>query len=131
MDELYKKASKQKLRFKTQKGNVSVEDLWDIPLTSKKCVSVDDIAKTLNKELKTDQDESFVITTAKRKTVTELKFEIVKDVIKTRLADIKTRENAVLRKASKEKILELIADKENDELRSKSKAELEKMIADL
>lgn len=132
MDELYKKASKRKLRFQTTVGYVSVEDLWDIPLINKKNgMSLDNIAKTLNKELKLEEEESFVITTTKRKTIVELKFEIVKDVIKTKLADKLIKETAVLRKANKEKILALIVDKEDDELRGKSKEELEKMIADL
>ena len=29
---MYKKASKLKLRFQTQKGNLSVEQLWDLSL---------------------------------------------------------------------------------------------------
>ena len=131
MDELYKKASKQKLRFRSEKGLVSVEDLWDIPLLSKRSTSVDNIAKLLNAELKTDMEESFVIPVTKQKTITELKFEIVKDVIKTRQEDAKLRENKSLKKANKERIMALIADKENDELKGKTKAELEKMIFDL
>jgi len=131
MDELYKQASRQKLRFRSEKGLVSVEDLWDIPLLSKRSTSVDNIAKLLNAELKTDMEESFVIPVTKQKTITELKFEIVKDVIKTRQEDAKLRENKSLKKANKERIMALIADKENDELKGKTKAELEKMIFDL
>ena len=77
MDELYKKAVMRRLRFKTTRGNLSVEDLWDIPLTSSTGLSVDIIAKALNNELKTNAEESFVTPKNKKKTITELKFELV------------------------------------------------------
>lgn len=132
MDELYKKASKRKLRFKTDHGNISVEDLWDVPLISRTHnLSIDNIAKALNKELKADEEESFVTPVTKKKTVTELKFEIVKDIIKTRLADQLVKETAVLRKANKEKILSIISDKKDEKLKKTSLANLEKMVADL
>jgi len=131
MDELYKKASKRKLRFDTPKGLISIEDLWDITLISKNGISVDNIAKALNKELKDNAEESFVSPITKRKTITELKFEIVKDVIKTRLEEVRIQEKATLRKSNKEKILGIIADKEDEKLKKTSLVNLRKMVEEL
>lgn len=131
MDKLYKKASKRKLRFDTPKGLASIEDLWDIPLTSRNGASVDDIAKALSKELKDNEEESFVLPITKRKTITELKFEIVKDIIKTRLNDKHIMETAALRKLNKEKILGIISDKEDEKLKRTSVSTLKKMVEEL
>jgi len=132
MEETYKKASKNKVRFITTIGSLTVEDLWDIPLTSARGVSLDNIAKELNKAVKNSEEESFVLPVIdKRKSLDELKFEIVKDIIKTQLTARDARKNAALKKETKQRILALIADKENDELAGKSKEDLLKMVEDL
>lgn len=122
-------ASRMKLRFETPKAMISVEDLWDIPMTSRTVgVSLDDIAKGLNRKIKESEEESFVVKRSTKNKELELKFEIVKYIIGVRLNEIeqakKVKENAQQR----EKILSLIADKEDEELKSKSKEELLAML---
>lgn len=49
---MFKQASKMKLRFATSKGNLSVEDLWDLslPVLDKLAVSYDEeLAKSPRK----------------------------------------------------------------------------------
>jgi len=59
---LFETASKNKLRFSSIKGNLTTEDLWDLPLTSKSGrICLDNIAKQLYKELKDSTEESFVL----------------------------------------------------------------------
>jgi hypothetical protein len=49
---LFEKASRLKLRFSSPAGLLTVEDLWDLPLSAQaKVANLDDIAKGLNKTL--------------------------------------------------------------------------------
>ena len=50
---MFEKASRMKLRFNTQRGVLSVEDLWDLPL-----IQLDNIAIALNKKLQESKTES-------------------------------------------------------------------------
>ena len=70
------KASRIKLRYSTNRGALSVEDLWDLSLEQ-----LDPIAINLNKRLKESQTESFIKTRTKDTTELELKFNIVKHII--------------------------------------------------
>jgi hypothetical protein len=120
MNEMFEKASRLKLRYKTSVGSIATEDLWDVTLES-----LNTLAKSLNKELKDAQEESFIGTRSKANTILELKFEIVKYVIKVKLEEAETRKNAADKKAAKEKIMELINRKKDEALSSKSIAELQ------
>lgn len=128
---MFEKASRLKLRFSTPRGLVTTEDLWDMSLTSRAGMSLDDIAKSLNKALKESEEESFVVKKTEACNIIELSFDVVKYVIKTKLEEAETRQNAAIKKAQKEKILEIIAEKEDDSLKGKSIAALKKMIDEL
>ena len=91
---MFEKSSRLKLRFETDRGNVSVEDLWDMPLTSRATTSLDDVAKQLHRSLKENEEESFVIEKSGANEMLEMKFSVVKHVIKVRLAEQAASENA-------------------------------------
>jgi hypothetical protein len=125
---MFEKASRLQLRFVTQLGNLSVEDLWNLPLTSKKTVSLDGIARMLNRVIKDLGEESFVSTKSSEDVVLNLKFDIVKHVIAIKLAENEASRNALEVKAKKEKIMAIMADKQDDELKSKSSDELKELL---
>lgn len=79
---MFEKASRMKLRFNTQRGVLSVEDLWDLPL-----IQLDNIAIALNKKLQESKTESFIKTRTKDTTELELKFNIAKHIIDVKLQD--------------------------------------------
>lgn len=128
---MFEKASRLKLRFDIDRGNITVEDLWDLPLTSTRMMSLDDLAKHLNKAVKESAEESFVVEKSATNAVLELKFEIVKHVIAIKLADVEASKNAVDNKAKKDKILAVISAKEDNELEGQSMDDLKKMLAEL
>lgn len=128
---MFEKASKEKVRFATEAGNITTEDLWDLPLTSKAGVSLDGMAKSLNKAVKESGKESFVFKKSRANDILELKFDIVKKVIEVRLKDIDKKEKAEATKAQKEKIYDIIENKEDDALAKKSVAQLKKMVEKL
>ena len=123
--EIYKKASLLKLRFPTAKGFISVEDLWDLSLTS-----LDSMYKTLNKMLKTVGEESLLSVKSSTDEELSLRVEIIKDVVTTKQEEAKKRVSALLKKQQREKIQNIIAEKKDASLSSKSLAELEAMLKD-
>lgn len=117
------KASRMKLRFNTQRGVLSVEDLWDLPL-----IQLDNIAIALNKKLQESKTESFIKTRTKDTTELELKFNIAKHIIDVKLQEQEDRLLESEKKAKRQKILDLMAKKQDAELEGKSLEELAKEL---
>jgi len=127
-------ATRKKFRFDTCKGQVTVEDLWDLPLTATNDrPNLDDIAKELYKKMKDENEMSFVKSTSqvnKEFNIIKAKFDIVKHIIDVKLAEAEAAKKAKEIKARNQRILELIAQKEDEALASKSKEELLAMLAE-
>ena len=130
MKGLFEKATRLKIRFETVVGNLSVEDLWDLPLISENGgPNLDDVAKRVNKQLKEVEEESFVVKTQNRqRDLLKLKLDIVKYIINTKLEEQKAREEEAVKKAKKEKILRIIQMKEEKELMDMDLDELKSMV---
>ena len=124
---IFENATKQKLRFNTDKGLLTVEQLWDLSLTN-----LDSVARGVNSELKSLTEESFVeIKPDVRKTILELQLELLKHIIAVKLEEkdkaAKTKERAEKRKL----LLDALASKENEELNSMSKEDILKQLENL
>lgn len=128
---MFEKASRKKLRFETSRGNISAEDLWDLPFTSFNGDSLDSLARKISKAIRENETDSFVEEVSAKDSILELKLEILKRVIAVRLAERAAAEKEVETKAKKEKIIAVIAEKEDDSLKGKSVASLTKMLEDL
>jgi len=124
----FEKASRLKLRFDTSKGLLDVEDLWDLPLTSLRSLSLDDVAKGLYRELQELQTPSFVNAKDNRDTVTQLRFDIVQRVIKIRLFERDKAEEQRVKQEKKQQILALISQKESEQLAGQSLEDLRKLV---
>jgi hypothetical protein len=137
--EMFAKASRIKLRFDSSKGQLAVEDLWDLPLTSDAGkVNLDDIARELHKQIKDGEEVSFVKKassdsqkTAAAFAVKQLKFNIIKYIIDVRVAENEAAQLARANREQKQKILKFIAEKQDGDLRNKSEADLQAMLAAL
>jgi len=128
---MFEKASRLKLRFNTSKGLLSVEDLWDLPLTSNTGkANLDDVARDLHRKLKDDNAMSFVDDKSADKE-SELAFEIVKHVIKIRLEERDAQTVARANSEKKQQILALIASKENEQLAGQSLDDLKALANSL
>ena len=132
--EMFAFATRKKFRFDTCKGQVTVEDLWDLPLTATNGrPNLDDIAKELYKKMKDENEISFVKPTSqvnKEFNIIKAKFDIVKYIIDVKLAEAEAAKKAKEIKARNQRILEIIAQKEDEALASKSKEELLAMLAE-
>jgi len=132
MSEMFEKAARAKIRFESSKGLLTVEDLWDLPLTSAKSANLDDLAKALYKQVKETAGEiSFVKPVEKDGGELQMKFEIVKHIIDVRVSERDAAAAATARREQKQNILALIAQKENEQLAGTSLEDLRKMAESL
>lgn len=123
---IFERASKQKLRFSTSKGSLSVEDLWDLSLES-----LDTIAVKIDQALQDSGTKSFIGKKNTENTKLTLQLEILKYIIQVKLDEKERKAKRVEKQAKLAQLQELYASKSNEELQSKSREEIQKMIADL
>lgn len=129
---MFEKAARNKVRFTTPNGVLSVEELWELPLTSNaKQANLDAIAIQLDKELKDAGTTSFVKKTSKSDSITKLKFDIVLRVIEVRQAEAELAETKRSNSEKKQKLLSILAEKQDADLKGKSTEELQKLIGEL
>lgn len=132
VDSLFERASRLKLRFATDRGLVSVEELWDIPLTHPRGISLDQLAISLYKQLRDTGDVvSFVDASKPVNPDLTLKFDIVRHVIAVKVAERDARNAAEERRAKKNRIKELISQKQDAALSEKSIEELQAELESL
>jgi len=81
----YKEAVMKNITFETNRGNVSIQDLFNMPMTGS--FSLNAIGVALKKKI-ADASESLVNKSTDK--LSELKLKLVQDVIDTRLAAIET-----------------------------------------
>ena len=129
MEKIFERATILKIRYQTQNGILMVEDLWDLPLDSKIKANLNSIAIQLNRQIKDSGEESF-IGNSKVDPVLQLKFDIVKYIIDTKLSEAEAKANSLAKKQYNEKILKLIDEKEEEALKGKSPEELKQMLKD-
>lgn len=122
----FEKASKLKLRFSTNRGELSIEDLWDLSLES-----LDNIAKSINKQLKFESEESFIGKKSNINSVLELKMEILKHVINVKISEKEAKSQRAIKSAKLAQLKELANNKANEKFSDMSEEEINKMIDDL
>lgn len=127
---LFEIASRKKLRIPTTKGDLTVEQLWDLPLKSTG-LSLDKIAIDLNKQLE-NISISFVDEVKDTKsTNTKVLFDIVLYIISVRKAEVKAQEEKLAKQSQLKFLEELQAKKRLANLESLSEEEIAKQIAEL
>ena len=119
---IFEYAVRNKVRFPFR-GLISVEDLWDLSLAN-----LDSIYKSLNKQAKQSDEESLLSTKTDVDAELEIKINIVKYIVSTKLEERKARENDTMKKIQKQKIMSAIAAKEDEVLQNSSIEDLKKML---
>lgn len=118
-------ATRTKMRF-TFKGQISVEDLWDLTPTN-----LDTIFKSLNSELKQVKEESLLSFKSEQDKELDMKIEIVKHIVSVKLEESNKRLKDKEQKEQKQKIMEILSSKEEESLQNKSVEELQTMLNQL
>lgn len=128
---IFEYATRNKLRFASPRGELTVEQLWDVPLRGGD-FNLNTVAKAANKALKEVSEESFVETTkTAAHTRLEAAMEVVKFVIDTKLAEEETAKKRAENKLEKERLLGILAEKQAGKLSELTEKELQKRIAAL
>ena len=122
---MFETALRYKMRF-PYKGQISVEDLWDLDVNA-----LDGVFKTLNSKVKVSQEESLLRTRSKESEELMVQIEIVKYIVSVKLAEAEARKNAEANRAKRQRILGILADKQESDLKNKSPEELQAMLAAL
>lgn len=120
--DLFKKASKQKLRFSTDKGLLTTEQLWDLSLKE-----LDNLAIQLQDKVDYETKKTFLKTKKETDIKSKLMFDIVVDILETKQEDQELAQKEKEAKEYNRKIDEIIAKKKEQSLEDKSIEELEKM----
>lgn len=125
-------ASRSKFRFPSTKGDLTVEQLWEMPLTSRNGFSVNDVAIRVNSELKSLEEESFVETSSNpRRTELRQMLDLIKTIIATRKQENEEATEAARKASLRKQIMDTIATKEKDQLSTMSIDELRELAKTL
>jgi hypothetical protein len=126
---IFEYAARHKIRFASPRGELSVEQLWDVPLRSKDDFNLNTVAKATNKALKDATEESFVETNRTALHVRlEVALDLVKHVIETKIQEEDASKKRADNKVEREKLLAILADKQAGKLSALSENELKKRI---
>lgn len=132
MNNVFEKASRAKLRFATARGNLSVEQLWDLPL-DKGEVNLYNLAQDLLTQVadKPAEKLSFFSKAIAVDETAELKFEIVKHIVTVRVAEAEAQQTEAIKRTQRAELDALIATKKAEAKQNLSLEELEAMRAKL
>ena len=126
---IFEQATRRAIRFESAKGDLSAEQLWDLPLQSRNQFDLDTVAKTVNRQLNDVTEESFVsVRENPAKETLSLKLEIVKHIISVKLQEAEEARNRANKASEKEKLLRLLDEKQNEALRALTPEEIQERL---
>jgi hypothetical protein len=131
---IFEYATRNKIVFPSARGNLNVEQLWDVPLRSKN-ESKDDfnlnsIAQGINKTVKAMSEENFVDNVRTASNIrSEMALEIVKHVIGVKKAEEDNAKKRADAKVEMDKLLTILAEKQDGKLSEMSEEDIYKRIA--
>lgn len=115
-------ATRQHLRIQ-YRGNLGVEDLWDLPTDQ-----LNEVYIGLRKHQKDSESESLIETKTNDSNELDISIMLVKHIFQIKMDEKNALKIKREKAARKKRIRELIAQKEDETLMSASKEELEKLL---
>ena len=129
---IFETASRKKFRYSSAAGQLSTEDLWDLPLTSTRGPNLNDVAKAVNAEIQSRREESFVPTGAATGVRDfETKLEIVKAVIAAKVEEAQKAKTQSDNAALRQRLMEELGRKQDASLSEMSEEEIKAKLAEL
>lgn len=125
---IFEYAVKNKLRFATERGLLTAEDLFDIKLSNQAGPSLDKIAISLDEEL-SKTEKSFVKKVTPQNKELQIKLDIVKHVISVKQDQEEAKVAAAARATQRRILQEAIAKKKLEAIDNADLASLEAELA--
>jgi hypothetical protein len=120
------------LRFPSCRGELTTEQLFEIPLTSRSGFDIDTITRGVNAELREESAGSFVTTTpSRRQAILELQMAILKAVIARKQAAVARTVAAESRAQERQRLRDALATKDAEALSAATREELMAQLAAL
>lgn len=122
---IFEMATREKYRF-PYKGMITVEDMWDLSLQS-----LDSVFKTLNAQVKRNQEESLLKTKTDEDIELDTKIAIIRYIVGVKQQEAADRLQAKEKKEKKQKLLDALNEKRDQKIKDMTEEELEKALAEL
>ena len=130
---LFEYATRNKIRFESVAGFITVEDLWDLKLTNGRSnMNLDSVAKSIARKLREMDEESFVeksVNTGKR--LLEIQLEIVKHIINVKITEAEEASKRLVRAQERKRLLIALDKKQEEKIDSMSEEDIEKRLKEL
>lgn len=134
MPNIFEIAARNKFRYRAPNGQLTTEQLFDLPLTSTTGkANLNDVAVAISDEVDKLGTKSFVASasTDPQRTMLNLQLDVVKAIIETKQAENAAARSRIEKRAERDKLLDAIEQADRRELGSKSADELRKQLAAL
>lgn len=127
---IFERAARAKLRFVSIKGELVIEQLWDLPLQSTTGFDLDSIAKNTNAQLKALTADSFIPSARPNpaKAELELKLEILVHIIGVRVDENQKKLLKAHNDARRTKLYDALEKKQDAELLGMSAEDIRKEL---
>lgn len=116
---IFEQFSRAKGRFQTPRGELTDQDLWDLPFTSKSGISLESIGNGLAAEIRNSAQVSFIDEVSKTDAMLELKLQLVKHVYRTRKDEGTQKAQALAEASAREEQRQLLRASINGEKNAK------------
>lgn len=131
--ELFERATREQYRFASDVGELTTEQLWDLPLTGKGGkADLDRVARAVHQELKGLEETSFVeVKPDPRKAVLASKLEVVKHIITVRMTEKAEAVAAAEKAETKRKLLAALDAKRDQKMQEMTEDQIRAALASL
>ncbi len=125
-------ALEQKWRFPSKRGPLTIEDLFDLPLTKNNGLNLDTVAIEINKQLQEKQGSTSFVESTVEKSAEINKLDTMLEIVKTIIKQRQEQNKANLQKAEiaskRQHLQKLIDQKQNEALASLSIEQLQEQL---
>ena len=130
---IFAEATRKKVRFTTNVGNISVEDLWDLPLntTKKDGIDLDSVSQIVLDEQEGSKRKSLINPRSEKNSLIDLKIEILTHIIDVKTQEKEAKELEAVNKEKLEKLKAIREKKQDQSLENLSLEDIDKEIAAL